>query len=143
MMLYFKEAELWQMVMEMVSEVADAEWHKKNNRALRDIFNTCEAEARELILEEEMAKNAWDTLIKHHFSRTAKTVNRLLDDWDLIKMGKETCEEYITRVKLLARQLNQVGKGVSKQRMLNKLLKGLPKEKSMHHCGHLSGLMKS
>ena len=29
---------------------------------------------------------------------------------------------------MLARQFNQVGKGVSKQRMLNKLLKGLPKE---------------
>ena len=108
MMLYFKEAELWQMVTEMVPEVSDAEWHKKNNRALRDIFNACEAEARELILEEDNAKNAWDMLIKHHFSRTAKTVNRLLDDWDLIKMGKETCEQYIAWVKLpVVRQLMQ------------------------------------
>ena len=31
-------------------------------------------------------------------------------------------------MKLLARQLNQVGEGISKQRILNKLLKGLPKE---------------
>src|SRR5258706_6531140 len=127
MMLYFKEAELWRIVTEEV-QLEDAEWHKKNNKALRDIFNTCESKARELILEEDYAKNAWDALVKHYSSKNSKTVNQLLDDWDLVKMGKESCQQYIARVKLLARQLNQVGEGVSKQRMLNKLLKGLPKE---------------
>ena len=56
-MLYFKEAELWRIVTEEV-QLEDTEWHKKNNKALRDIFNTCESEARELILEEDYAKNA-------------------------------------------------------------------------------------
>ena len=50
---------------EAVPEGADAGWYKKNNKVLRDtIFNACESEARELILEEDYVKNAWDGLVK-------------------------------------------------------------------------------
>ena len=58
MTLYFKEVELWEIVSEAVPEEADAGWQKKNNKALRDLFNACESEARELIMEEDYAKNA-------------------------------------------------------------------------------------
>ena len=127
--MYFKEAGLWSIITEVVPGDCDAEWHKKNNKALRDIFNACESEARELILEDDYAKSAFGLRnSKTVIANTIQYDNRLLDDWDLIKMGNETCEQYVARVKTLSMQLNQVGEGVFKERMLNKLLKGLSKE---------------
>lgn len=129
MSLYLKETDLWETVTSPVPEDPDQAWRRKNNKALSDIHNTCKEEQQDLIMDAETAKEAWDILVTKYEAKTPGMVNRLLNEFSqTIKEKSETCTQYVTRVKGLARQLMAVGEKVSEERLLNKILQGLPKE---------------
>ena len=129
MTLYLKESDLWEIVTSPVPEEPDQVWRRKNNKALSDIHNTCKEDQQDLIMDAETAKEAWDNLVTKYEAKTPGMINRLLNEFSLATKGNsETCTQYITRVKALARQLTAVGEKVSEERLLNKILQGLPRQ---------------
>ena len=129
MTLYLKESDLWETVTSPIPAEPDQTWRRKNNKALSDIHNTCKEEQQDLITDTDTAKEAWDKLIMKYEAKTPGMINRLLNEFSLATKGNnETCTQYITRVKALARQLTAVGEKVSEERLLNKILQGLPRQ---------------
>ena len=128
MMMHLKAVNLWSVVNEDLPDAVnqDASWHRRNDRAWTDIYGACESDQQEFIVEYEFAKQAWERLKALYESRDSAAVQGLLSEWNsLQKKPTETMQNFIARVKSVARRLNAAGDTISTPSLLNKIIGGL------------------
>lgn len=130
MTLYLRSANLWAVVTENVDAAErDARWTRKNDKALNDIHNACDADQQDLIMELEMAKDAWDKLKEIYETSDAPSIQRLYNEFNNIrKKSEESMACYIARVNSASRALVAVGENVLERNIMNRLIEGLNKD---------------
>ena len=126
MSMHLKAAGLLSVVSDVVPDVRDAAWSRRNDRAWNDIYGACDSDQQEFIFDYDFAKQAWDRLQTLYESHDAATIHRLYEEWNVIrKLSTESMAHFIARVKSVARRLTGSGETVSTTNLINKIIGGL------------------
>ena len=126
MSMHLKAAGLWSVVSDIVPDVRDAAWARRNDRAWNDIYGACDSDQQEFIFDYDFAKQAWDRLQTLYESHDPATIQRLYCEWNVIrKLPTESMAHFIARVKSVARRLTGSGETVSTTNLINKIIGGL------------------
>lgn len=121
--------DLWPALSEERPEarVAGNEWDRKDSHALAMIHLNCEPEQQQLIVDCDTALAAWETLSRKFEAPTMANVTYLEEEFHRLKLEKnQTVEQFCSEVKALASRLATLQAPVSTQRIISKILHGLP-----------------
>lgn len=88
--MHLKAANLWAVVREArpapnAEGARDAGWTRKNDKAWSDIYNSCDSDQQEFIIDYEFAKDAWVRLKSLYESHDHTTIQRLYGEWDTLR----------------------------------------------------------
>lgn len=122
--------DLWTSIIEERPEGtgrAAQEFDRKSAHALAMIHLNCEPDQQQLIVECEEASEAWDILCRKFEAPTMANVTYLEEQFHRLKIEKDqTVEAFCSEVKALATRLSTLRAPVSSQRIISKILHGLP-----------------
>ncbi|CAM8999026.1 unnamed protein product [Rhodiola kirilowii] len=102
----------------------------ENSKAMNAIFSAVDENVMKLIINCEVAKEAWDILLTA-FEGTDKVRNSRMQDvttkFEEMKMKEsESIAEYNTRVLELSNEASALGKPIDEERLVRKVLRSLP-----------------
>ena len=126
MSIHLKAAGLWSVISDIVPDVRDAAWSRRNDRAWNDIYGACDSDQQEFIFDYAFAKQACNRLRTLYKSHDPATIQRLYGEWNVIrKFSTKSMAHFITRVKSVACRLTGSGETVSTTNLINKIICGL------------------
>lgn len=114
------------MINKEISAERDAAWTKKNNKALLEIFWSCERDQQELIEDETDAKQAWKKFEQIYQAKDTSSIQGIYNEFPNLRKEKdETDMQFIAQVKSHAKQLIAAGEVISDTILFDRILVGI------------------